>query len=539
MIGKSARLADLEGSPTVRWRHPDDFFEQAMAELPRPPVWVGELYLELHRGTLTSQHKTKQGNRRAEHLLVEAELWAATAAVRGLHSYPYPQLDDLWKQVLLHQFHDILPGTSIAWVHREAVAEYRRINTAAEALIEGAVRALVGEGDDLVELNGAPYERNGVPAGGATVVDGPGAAAHPSAIDVTRSGYVLTNDLVTLTVSQQGLVTSAVDLRTGREAIAQGLDANLLQLHQDFPNKWDAWDVDRYYRNRVTDLRDVESIHHSCGADGVARLVVERVISSQSRVRQELSLAPGSRMLLIEQTTEWHETEKFLKVAFPLDVRAEHSVAETQFGYYKRVTHTNTSWEAAKFETSMQRFVLVEEPGFGVALVNDSTYGFDVTRDAAEDSITTCVRLSLLRAPRFPDPETDQGVHTHRFGLVIGAGVAEATVAGALLNTAERRTKGSHGFSPMVSVTGEGIVVSSVKLAADRSGDLVVRVYESLGRRAIGQLRVDAPVGAPTWVNLLEEDLGAAGDGGHHDDGSISLALMPFEVRTIRFSAPG
>ena len=252
-----------------------------------------------------------------------------------------------------------------------------------------------------------------------------------------------------------------------------------------------------------------------------------------------LTLAPESRTLLIEQTTDWHETEKFLKVAFPLDVRADHSVAETQFGYYKRVTHTNTSWEAAKFETSMHRFVLVEEPGFGVALVNDSTYGFDVTRDADADSITTCVRLSLLRAPRFPDPETDQGTHTHRFGIVIGAGVAEATEAGALLNTGERHVQGSHGFSPLVSVTGEGIVLSSVKLAADRSGGLVVRVYESLGRRAAGQLTIDAPVGAPTWVNLLEEEIGAAGDGEHGDGRPIPLALTPFEVRTIRFSAPG
>ncbi len=540
MTGKAARLADLEGSPTVRWRHPDDFFEQARAELPRPPVWVGELYLELHRATLTSQHKTKQGNRRAEHLLVEAELWAATAAMRGLQSsYPYTELDELWKQVLLHQFHDILPGTSIAWVHREAVAEYHRITTAAEALIDAAVRELVGEGDDRVQLNGAPYERNGVPAGGATEGDEPSAATRPTAIDVTEAGYVLTNDLVSVTVSQEGLVTSAVDRRTGREAIAPGLDANLLQLHQDFPNKWDAWDVDRYYRNRVTDLRDVESIHQTSGADGVARIVVERAISSRSRVRQELTLAPESRTLLIEQTTDWHETEKFLKVAFPLDVRADHSVAETQFGYYKRVTHTNTSWEAAKFETSMHRFVLVEEPGFGVALVNDSTYGFDVTRDADADSITTCVRLSLLRAPRFPDPETDQGTHTHRFGIVIGAGVAEATEAGALLNTGERHVQGSHGFSPLVSVTGEGIVLSSVKLAADRSGGLVVRVYESLGRRAAGQLTIDAPVGAPTWVNLLEEEIGAAGDGEHGDGRPIPLALTPFEVRTIRFSAPG
>ena len=147
MTGKARRLADLEGSATVKWEHPDAFFERAKTELENPPVWVGELYLELHRATLTSQHQTKQGNRRTEHLLVEAELWAATAAVHSGFEYPHDELDALWKQVLLHQFHDILPGTSIAWVHREVVAEYARVLKATEAIIAAAQAALVGSGD--------------------------------------------------------------------------------------------------------------------------------------------------------------------------------------------------------------------------------------------------------------------------------------------------------------------------------------------------------------------------------------------------------
>ena len=180
---------------------------------------------------------------------------------------------------------------------------------------------------------------------------------------------------------------------------------------------WDAWDVDRYYRNRVEDLVDVTGLTGSVDPDGTARVVVSRAFGA-STLEQRITLAPGSRTLEFAQTTDWHETEKFLKVAFPLDVRAEHTLAETQFGAQKRVTHTNTSWEAAKFETSMHRYVLAEEPGFGVALVNDSIHGFDVTRDAVDGHVTTTIRLSLLRAPRFPDPETDQGVQTHRYGLV-------------------------------------------------------------------------------------------------------------------------
>ncbi|MEG2579104.1 MAG: glycoside hydrolase family 38 C-terminal domain-containing protein, partial [Glutamicibacter sp.] len=209
-------------------------------------------------------------------------------------------------------------------------------------------------------------------------------------------------------VNAQGLIASAVDLATGRETIAEGQEANLLQLHQDFPNMWDAWDVDKYYRNQVTDLRELDSLELSSREDGSQVITIARSFSKSTLV-QELSLAPGSRTVQISQSTDWHEAEKFLKVAFPLDIRAEHAIAETQFGYHKRVTHVNTSWEAAKFETSMHRFVLAEEPGFGAALVNDSIYGFDVTRDAKDAAVTTTMRLSLLRAPRFPDPETDQG----------------------------------------------------------------------------------------------------------------------------------
>ncbi|WP_306214802.1 alpha-mannosidase [Actinoplanes sp. RD1] len=518
MAGRARRTADLEGSARVAWEHPDDFFARARAELPHPPVWVGELYLELHRATLTSQHRTKQGNRRSEHLLIEAELWAATAAVRAGVDYPYEELDSLWQQVLLHQFHDILPGTSIAWVHREAVATYARIASEALAIIDSACRALAGDGSRSVVFNAAPFARHGVAALGAAVTDIPDTVA--------PDGFVLDNGIVRVTISPEGLITSAVDLATGRDAIAPGQAGNLLQLHQDFPNMWDAWDVDRFYRNRVTDIRTVDSLTVVDGA-----VVVERSFS-RSSIRQVLSLAPGSRTLRVEQEIDWRETEKFLKVAFPFDIRAEQVSAETQFGCQKRVTHTNTSWEAAKFEASMHRFVHVEEPGFGAALITDSTYGYDLTRDAASpESVTTTVRLSLLRAPRFPDPATDQGPQTAAFGLVIGADLATATAAGIDLNLPPRTITGAHGVEPLVTLDSDSILVSSVKLADDRSGDLIVRVYESQGRRATGTLTVRAPITGASTVTLLEQPSGPA-----EGVDTVALSLTPFEVRTLRFT---
>lgn len=530
MTGRALRMRDLEGSPAVRWEHPNTYFDRARDEYAQPPVWVGELYLELHRATLTSQHRMKSGNRRTEHLLVEAELWCTTAARYEGFEYPHDDLDALWESVLLHQFHDILPGTSIAWVHREAVTEYDRIVAETQKIIDRALHALVGTGSKQISVN--PGAVSGFAAAGA------GREEQPSQLPAVQAtsdeaGVRLDNGLVDIRFSPSGLITSAIDLSTGREAIAPGQAANLLQLHQDFPNQWDAWDVDNFYRNRVTDLHEISSRDLTQNPDGSVTLEIVRPISRDSTVRQYIVLEPGSRTVKFHQVTDWHETEKFLKIAFPLDIRAEHSIAETQFGHFKRVTHANTSWEAAKFETSMHRFIQLEEPGFGVGLVNDSSYGYDVTRQVDDHAnVSTTARLSLLRAPRFPDPEADQGIHEHRYGMVIGADLGQTTAAGIALNAPSRTLAGDHGFNPLVSVSGEGLLLSAVKPAADRSGDLVVRLYESLGKRASGALSINAQTNGWSTVSLIEDALGDAPSG---KGSTLTLELKPFEVRTLRF----
>ena len=523
MTGKAERLRDLEGSAQVVWEHPDVFFDAAKAELPHPAVWVGELYLELHRGTLTSQHATKALHRWAEHALIEAELWAATDAVRTGAGYPQAEFDRLWQAVLLHEFHDILPGTSIAWVHREAVAVLSDVLSDAEDIAVAARRSLAGEGDR--ELRFEPTSVGRGRALGAAFVSEPTAA--PVSLTEENGGWRLENELVSVLVSAEGLIVSAIDKASGREAVAEGKAANLFQLHQDFPNMWDAWDIDRYYRNSVDDLTAVSSIEATV-VNGVAQIVVVRPFS-ESTITQTMLLAPDSRTVLLRNEIDWHETEKLLKLAFPLDIQAAHTEAETQFGYQSRVTHTNTSWEAAKFETSMHRFVLVREQDFGVALVNDSIYGYDTSREVSDDAVTTTVRLSLLRAPRFPDPDTDHGHHEIEVGFVIGADAAIATAEGIRINTLPSIVRGAREVEPLVSVQGEGIVVSAVKLADDGSGDVIVRVYEALGRRAAGELSVGFAHREVREVSLIEDDIDDARIGGE-------LRLRPFEVRTLRIT---
>ncbi|MFF7754053.1 alpha-mannosidase [Streptomyces sp. NPDC007971] len=529
MVAKAARLRNLEGSAAVVWQTPRAFFEKAEAEYPEPPVWVGELYLELHRATLTSQARTKQGNRRSEHLLREAELWAATAAVRAGFPYPYEELDRIWKTVLLHQFHDILPGSSIAWVHREARATYERIAAELDGIVGAAQRALAGRGEMPLVFNAAPHPRAGVPAAGAATPQAQGAT---TLVPRPDGGHVLDNGLLRIEIDARGLVVSARDIGADRETIAPGTAANLLQLHPDFPNMWDAWDVDEFYRNTVQDLTDADAV--TAGQDGASVRIVRSFGSS--RVIQVLTLPPGERRLELDTEVDWHETEKFLKLAFPLDLHAERYASETQFGHFHRPTHTNTSWEAAKFEACNHRFVHLAEPGWGVAVVNDSTYGHDVTRTVrtgGDRGTTTTVRVSLLRAPRFPDPETDQGVHRFRHALVPGAQIADAVREGWRINLPERRTTGAAEVAPLVTADHEAVVVTAVKLADDGSGDVVVRFHEAHGGRARATLTAHFAVADVTVTDLLERPAGDA-EPPAVDGERITVRLRPFQLMTLR-----
>ena len=520
MIASADRTRSLEGSPTVTLGSPIEFFERAEAEYPAPPVWSGELYLELHRGTYTSQANTKQGNRRSEGLLREAELWCATATVRNGVGYPYDELEENWHLVLLQQFHDILPGSSIAWVHKDAERNYAAITERLEHLIATAQRDLAGEGRELVSFNASPFSQQGIPPLAATIA----ADSDLVAPRKVRGGYVLDNGLVRAVVSSKGLVTSLIDATTGRDAIAPGAAGNLLQLHRDTPNMWDAWDIDEFYRHVVDDITAADSIT----VEG-PELVVTRSFGS-SRIVQRLALAPDAPELVITNEIDWHERQKLLKLAFPVDVHADRSASETQFGHIFRPTHSNTSWDFAKFEICAHRWVHVGEPGYGVGVANDSTYGHDVGRTTRDTGgTTTTVRLSLLRAPLYPDPETDQGRHTLRVSIRPGASIGDAVAQGYRLNLPIRSVTGSREVEPLVRVSNPATVVEAVKLAEDRSGDVIVRLYESRGGRATTTVSALFDHTGIEFTDLLERPVEGptlTGD---------TFELRPFQLVTLRF----
>jgi alpha-mannosidase len=515
MLARAARTNSLAGSPRVAVEAPSAFFEAAEAEYTDAPVWVGELYLEIHRGTYTSQAAMKQGNRRSEHLLREAELWCATAAVRGLIDYPYDELERAWRTVLLHQFHDILPGSSIAWVHREARATYSAVSADLERLVGTALDALAGAGDEEIAFNAGPVSRDGVAAmsaGGETAAGAPSRA----------TGTLLENELLRVELDDGGVIRRVLDKVRERDVLPPGGSANLLQLHPDHPVTWDAWDLDRSYRTRVSDLVD-----GNVRVEGDA-IVVDRTFGD-SAVRQRVRLV-GDRVEC-ETEVDWREREQVLKASFDVDVHTDHAAYETQFGHVVRPTHENTTWDAARFEVCAHRWVRVAEGlggGYGVALANDATYGHDVTRHPRGGGGTfTRVRLSLLRAPLFPDPETDRGRHVLRYALVPGASLAGAAEAGYALNLPLRRRTGAP-VEPLVSVEGPAYV-EAVKLAADGSGDVVVRLYEPLGARVTVRVSASFEHSPAREVDLLERPADTRSWDGQ------SLSLRPFQIATLRF----
>lgn len=524
MLAQAHRKRDLESSPRVVLSDPRSFFEAAEAELASPPVWVGEMYLELHRGTLVSQQRTKRGNRHSEALLREAELWAATAAILRGSPYPAVELRDVWRQVLLLQFHDILPGTSIAWVHREAEAAYARVAEILEHVIASSLASLAGTGDAPLVANAGPYARDGV----AAMAIGP-AFCVESVLPVAEGDlFVLQDDTLRVVVDRRGAFTSIRDLVRRREILPDGVPGGVLHVLRDTPREWDAWDINEEDQRSGRALVDPVEVR----IDGNAILI--RHEFGASRIAVRVRVCEGRVDLSFD--IDWHESQKLLKLAFPLDLRADRAASEIQYGHLHRAIHRNTSWDSARFETVAHRWVHVGEPSWGVAIANDVVYGHDLrTLQAPSGRPMVMARLSLLRAPTYPDPGADQGRHAFTVSLRPG-GIPEAVVDGYRQHLPARSLRGE-AVPALLAVSHPAVVIEAVKLAEDGSGDLVVRLYEAHGDRVSARVTTSIDWDAVDWTDLLERALPEQGTSSPSGR-VIELDLRPFEIVTLRLRAP-
>jgi alpha-mannosidase len=531
MVESARRLRDLDGAPRVELGRASDFFAAAATEAQDLTTWVGELYFELHRGTYTSQARTKLLNRRAEQALREAEMWSVAA--HG--GYPAEELEAAWKKLLLNQFHDILPGSSIDWVYEEANRDLQEVGAKANEITGRAVAAIAGAGDQLTVFNVNSHGRREVVDLGdrLRVVEAPpcGWAVQdhvdvPAQQQVQVSERTMENDLLRVEWDADGLLTSIWDKKERREVLAEGARGNLLQLHDDNPARWDAWDIDLDYRKSVTDLTGLLSqrVEQPGGLRGAVRFTRE---FGRSRFSQRMVLDAGSRVLRFECDVDWQETHKLLKVAFPVGVRAPQATYEIQFGHVQRPTHTNTSWDLAKFEVCAQRWADLGEAGYGVALLNDCKYGYDI--------LGSVMRLSLLRAPTHPDPTADRGGHRFTYALMPHPGdfrQAGVIQAAEDLNAPLRVVSGglaAGGRRSVVEVDTPQVIVEAVKRAED-SDAVIVRLYEAWGGRCRARLQTSVGARRAALCDLLERERSEVPIEG----GALELELTPFKILTLK-----
>lgn len=355
-------------------------------------------------------------------------------------------------------------------------------------------------------------------------------------VEETAEGTVVDNGILRLTVDPAGEISSLIDRPAGRDLVPAGMRAGRLRLHHDTPTTWDAWDLDEHYRARPVEIAGTVEVATITHADDVVTVRVSRSFGASS-VRLDYTLRRGAPRLEIDVELDWHEDQKLLKLQLPLDLHTDHATAEVAYGHLRRAIHTNTSWDEARFEVVAHRWLHVGEPGYGVALANEATYGYDILRESAGGRSAAVIGISLARAPRYPDPTSDRGRHNFRFTLRPGAGVAEAVEEGYRLGVPLRRIADAAAseLAPLLTVAAPGVMVESVKAADDGSGDVIVRLYEAWGTRTRGTLTPRFPVEGVVETDLLERDGEPAIVRGHGPDGAVDIELRPFQLATVRW----
>jgi len=573
-LERLAREKNLLGLSPVVQEPSTAFFEKLNQNVDRYQSWRGELYLEKHQGTLTSQARNKRYNRKLEKALRELEYSAVLAALPGTGTgaahtvlpYPSEELDEIWKEVLLYQFHDILPGSSIKRVYDESLERYAILLERVESLIaeryevlasrlaqtDAAVNAEAPSAETIAIFNSLPWEREEwvkstsgewvqvrIPSMGhailpaqalqmddskATSADEQAAATMP-----TSAVHQLDNELLTVRFGQDGTITSIYDKENEREVIASGAAANELRIYHD---PGDAWDFRQDYRQGSS--WKPELVEVTVFEDGPEAGVVHSYRYGQSSITQKVVLTQGSRRIDFKTHVDWQESEKMLRTSFPVEIRTDAAACEIQFGYLKRPTHRNTMWDYAKDEICAHHWIDMSEPGYGVALLNDCKYGH-----RAENNV---MDLNLLRSPSYPDPEADRAEHEFTYSLYPHNGdhvQAEIYKRGYELNIPLRTAKvGSAsegnqqpGVHSLLQLDHASIMVEAIK-KAEEGNDIIVRLYETAGATTSTTLHTALPI-AEAWTAGLMENKIARIDS---ENGQLKLAFKPFEIRTLRLT---
>ncbi|NPV54170.1 MAG: alpha-mannosidase [Firmicutes bacterium] len=596
MLEMARRLKDVPGIPRAEVGKAEPFFERLAEKVkdhPRLPVWDGELYLEYHRGTYTSQAHNKRANRLSEILYHDAEGFSCLAKAFGRgFIYPQEDINRGWELILLNQFHDILPGSSIREVYEDCARDYEEVAMLANRVLEGALGHLVAnmslkkreaivvfnslswersdvvivpwdpafEGKRFVDAGGRPvasqvveaqkelllYVEN-VPAFGYKAVyleEGEPVGLNGGESEPLASGEIsiaparLENRFFIISLNPAGQITSIWDKLKGREVLAPGARANIIQVFEDKPLRHDAWDIDIFYRDKMWEVTDlVEATVEEAGPErGVLKLVWRFM---NSIITQRLAIYRAIPRVDFRTEVDWRERQLLLKVAFPVDVRSTKATYEIQFGNVERPTHWNTSWDYARFETCGHKWADLSEGGYGVSLLNDCKYGHDI-----KDNV---MRLTLIKSAIAPDPLADKCHHTFTYSLyphpgdwyqggtvregyslnypLRGVAVLNGNQSGEGQGESDNLLPDSFSF---IRVDAPNVIVETVKKAEDGEAT-VVRVYEYGNRRGPVTLSFGFPIKAARECNLMEREEAPVEFSGN----KLKFFIKPYEIRTF------
>lgn len=562
MLENSDRMEKgVTGLPRVRQAFARTYFDELNARVQgsnRLPVWEGELYFEYHRGTYTSMARNKRSNRKAELHMMDLELLSVLAQDRL--PYPAQEMDGMWKTILLNQFHDILPGSSIHEVYEVTKREYEALERQISALRGERLAALAASSDAvtvfntkgfasdeavclgqldaaaLVDADGARYPvqqtaegavafLSALPAKGwraYSVSNQPEPCAAPFAL---ADDHHLETPYYTVELDENGLLSRLYDKENRREVLRPGQRGNLMRMYEDKPIYYDNWDIDIYYTEKYWDVTELTSLRWTDVGAVSATLELERCVSS-SLIRQRIRFYANSRRIDFETYVDWHEHQHLLKVHFPVDVHTDEATFEIQFGNLKRKVHTNTSWDVARFESCGQKWMDLSEGHYGVSLLNDCKYGHSV-KDG-------CIGLTLIKSGIEPNPTTDQEEHFFTYALYPHAeGWQQAgTVREAYrLNQPALSVRGGQAGTEysLASVQLANVILETVKQAEDGDG-VIVRLYETENARTEACLTWNRPIASVEECNCIEEKQADAA----FDSACIPFVIKPYEIKTFR-----
>ena len=492
----------VPGSPNAKIGFAGDFLkrlEKKIENNPQLPTWQGELYLEFHRGTYTTQAKNKKYNRQGEFLYQDAELLATLDRTLLGTAFPQKDLTVGWKLILTNQFHDIIPGSSIREVYEQSDRDYAEAFSIAEEIREASrsrIAAAVDAGSGYVVFNPHSYRTAGLVKVNGKTVRTP--VISPKGYTVVKEfetgnriqvdGKTVTTDRYRVTFDENWQIRSIYDLAEDREVLKAGCVGNELRLYADYPDSYDAWEWQIYSRDAYRTLTAFDEA--TTVEDGVRKGIQIRRLFGKSTITQTIWFYDRDGQIDFETTVDWHERHQMLKTAFPVDIQADKATFEIQFGSIERPTHFNTTWDQAKFETCAQKYADLSDSGYGVSILNDCKYGHDI-----HDGV---IQLSLLRAPTDPDPEADQGTHTFTYSICPHAGTlaqSDTVKRAYYLNqpmeavqATGKKTTVPTAFSA-VETDRENLICETVKAAEDGKG-IILRFYESANRRTKAKVKL-------------------------------------------------